>query len=113
MTNEEIWDEFTGTLNSSADIDLADSILAEVDRAFEVRGVQFAGATWDVLIATINYGLTNWLVTKNRQLKSKHSIDRARDALCVPDNKQYVKFWCEDIRRLFIPKARRIALDLE
>lgn len=113
MTNEEIWREFKYALGRDVNHTIGKNIQSEIERAFKVKNVDVNNSTWDILIETINYGLISWLVTNNQKLKKKFDIDKARQALCVPDNKQYIKFWSDDIRRLYMPVAREIALDLE
>lgn len=89
-------------------------LVQEVCKGHERQGIDPGDVPWDALVSSVNSSLMRWLCMSNLLLKDGGlDIGAARDALCLPDRKSYIKYWIQDISTYYIPKAKEIFQNAE
>lgn len=112
MTNNDILQLVNNVLKDAGPV--GEILIEEVERGHQRTGVDPGEAGWDSLVSSINSSLMRWLCVNNLLLK-EHKVDigAARDALCLPDRKSYIKYWIQDISGYYIPTAKEIFQNAE
>lgn len=112
MTNDDILHLVNTALKEAGPV--GDVLVQEVHNGHQRRGIDPADATWDELVSSVNSSLMRWMCMNNLLLKEKRiDIGAARDALCLPDRKSYIKYWIQDISGYYIPTAKEIFQNVE
>lgn len=112
MTNNDILQLVTNALDDVGPV--GEILIREVERGHQRQGVDPVEATWDILVSSVNSSLMRWMCMNNLLLKEKRiDIGAARDALCLPERKSYIKYWIQDISTYYIPKAKEIFQNAE
>lgn len=112
MTNDDIIHLVNTALRDAGPV--GDVLTQEICSGHDRQGIDPGEVPWDTLVSSINASLLRWLCMNNMLLKeSRVDIGAARDALCLPDRKSYIKYWIQDISTYYIPKAKEILQNAE
>lgn len=112
MTNDDIIHLVNTALRDAGAV--GDVLVQEVLNGHRRQGVDPGEVPWDTLVCSMNSSLMRWLCMNNLLLKeSRIDIGAARDALCLPERKSYIKYWIQDISTYYIPKAKEIFQNAE
>lgn len=112
MTNDDIIHLVNTALRDAGAV--GEVLVQEVLNGHRRQGVDPGEVPWDTLVGSMNSSLMRWLCMNNLLLKeSRIDIGAARDALCLPERKSYIKYWIQDISTYYIPKAKEIFQNAE